>query len=599
MIYEIGPYLVTPLSVLLISTGFIGFIIAVYLLQYRKNPGVTYLALMQFFTALWAFFYALEFSATTIELKLFWSKLSYLGIAFTPVSFLFFTLSFASKESLITRQLKTILIAIPLFFITIVFTNDWHHLHWVSARIHPVHNTTIYTYGISFWMLFIFTYTLLLVSIVNIMQLLLRFPEHFQSQLIILVLACFLPVAGNIMYLFHVNPIEGFDWTPVFFLFSGILLAYINLKYGIFNLVPFARNKLIDIMQDAVLVIDRTGRIADANEAFLKIAKRKKNELLGENLNDQFPKFKSLIEQIRSNTELSQLELSIEIEDKKRYFDIRISPLYDKRMLYTGRLVVLRDVTERMVNEQETKIANQRLLFEIKEKEKLITDLDAFAHTVAHDLKNMLGAIVTCSDMMEMEIDHNNKEGMKELNELIQLSANKTLHVTRELLTLASVRQQDVKLEQVDMEKIVQESINRLKDMIDTRNVVIKLPRKWPTAYGYAPWIEEVWVNYLSNAIKYGGSPPAIELGADQLPLQQQVRFWIKDNGKGLSKEDQKKLFTKFTRLDPSRAEGNGLGLSIVKRIIEKLGGEVGVISNAKDGEGSFFYFVLPSSVNM
>jgi signal transduction histidine kinase len=71
------------------------------------------------------------------------------------------------------------------------------------------------------------------------------------------------------------------------------------------------------------------------------------------------------------------------------------------------------------------------------------------------------------------------------------------------------------------------------------------------------------------------------------------VKFWIKDNGNGLSAEDISVLFNQFTRLDSLRAEGNGLGLSIVKRIVEKLGGEVGVDSKNIAGEGSTFYFVL------
>ncbi len=595
MNYAIGSYLIGPLSLLLFITGIAGILISLYLLQYRKSPGVFYLSLMQFFTALWAIFYGFEYSAITIDLKLLWSKFSYLGIAFTPVSFLLFALSFSSKEDLVTKQIWSILIAIPTIFIVMVFTNDYHHLHWQSASIHPEYNTTVYQYGILFWMLFVFTYTLLIISVVNIMQLLLRFPEYFQSQLIILVLACFFPITGNMMYLMDLNPVSGFDWTPIFFLVSGILLAYINIKYGIFYLVPFARNKLIDIMRDGILVVDSMGRIADINPAFLKISQKQAHHVLGKNVSDVFPNLKSLVDQIAKNKELEQLEFSTEIEGSKHSFDMRISPLYDKRLFYSGRLIVLRDVTERTVSEKKTKVTNDLLKDEISEKEKLISDLDAFAHTVAHDLKNMLGAIVTCSDMMEMEIDRKNEDGMREVNELIQLSANKTLHVTKELLTLASVRQQDVASTEIDMLQVVTDSLDRIKDMVESNSVTIKVPEKWPTALGYHPWIEEVWVNYLSNAIKYGGTPPVIEMGADQLPLQQKVRFWIKDNGKGLSQNEQEQLFQKFSRLDPTRAEGHGLGLSIVKRIVEKLEGDVGVMSSGKDGDGSMFYFTLPT----
>jgi len=126
----------------------------------------------------------------------------------------------------------------------------------------------------------------------------------------------------------------------------------------------------------------------------------------------------------------------------------------------------------------------------------------------------------------------------------------------------------------------------------------------WPAALGYGPWIEEVWVNYLSNAIKYGGQPPRMELGADPLPNPPpqagegkgggMVRFWVRDNGSGITPEDQSRLFAPFTRLDQIRAGGHGLGLSIVRRIVEKLGGQVGVESQV--GSGSTFSFTLASS---
>jgi signal transduction histidine kinase len=119
--------------------------------------------------------------------------------------------------------------------------------------------------------------------------------------------------------------------------------------------------------------------------------------------------------------------------------------------------------------------------------------------------------------------------------------------------------------------------------------------------------VEEVWANYISNAIKYGGRPPRVELGADQLPPSPsvstnpdapsdgagQVRFWVRDNGDGLTEEEQAQLFVKFSRLDlRQRAEGHGLGLSIVQRIVKKLDGTVGVESRV--GAGSTFYFTLP-----
>jgi signal transduction histidine kinase len=156
------------------------------------------------------------------------------------------------------------------------------------------------------------------------------------------------------------------------------------------------------------------------------------------------------------------------------------------------------------------------------------------------------------------------------------------------------VRKQDeVPVEPLDMAPIVSGAIERLSLLVDEYNVVIRQPAPdaWPVAYGHAPWVEEVWTNYVSNAIKYGGEPPYIELGGDALPGGT-ARFWVRDNGQGISPEDQRRLFHQYTRLDEARAQGHGLGLSIVHRIVEKLGGAVAVESAR--GQGSVFSFTLP-----
>jgi two-component system sensor histidine kinase/response regulator len=104
----------------------------------------------------------------------------------------------------------------------------------------------------------------------------------------------------------------------------------------------------------------------------------------------------------------------------------------------------------------------------------------------------------------------------------------------------------------------------------------------------------------ISAMRKYGGKPPRVELGATFVPpasdgdeMRGQVRFWVRDNGRGLTPEQQGKLFAQFERLEQTRVTGHGLGLSIVRRIVEKLGGQVGVESQL--GQGSTFYFTLPA----
>jgi PAS domain S-box-containing protein len=229
-------------------------------------------------------------------------------------------------------------------------------------------------------------------------------------------------------------------------------------------------------------------------------------------------------------------------------------------------------------------------------------ELDAFAHTVAHDLKNPVGLIIGFAEILAQGYATMSNEDRQQSVQLMLRNGRKISDIIDELLLLAEVRKVQVKEEPLDMERIVAEALQRLADMVKQYQADIRLPSTWTAALGYAPWVEEVWMNYLSNAIKYGGHPPRIELGAAPLPSPPpqagesvrggMVRFWVRDNGAGLTPEDQAQLFAPFTRLDQVRVKGHGLGLSIVRRIVEKLGGQVGVESQV--GHGSMFSFTLP-----
>jgi signal transduction histidine kinase len=128
--------------------------------------------------------------------------------------------------------------------------------------------------------------------------------------------------------------------------------------------------------------------------------------------------------------------------------------------------------------------------------------------------------------------------------------------------------------------------------MVVAYEAQIIIPDIWPTALGYDPWIEQVWINYLSNALKYGGDPPEVELGYTH-QTEGMICFWVRDNVEGLTPDQQAQLFTPYTRLTEIRVTGHGLGLSIVRRIVEKLNGQVGVESKGP-GQGSTFTFTLP-----
>ena len=245
---------------------------------------------------------------------------------------------------------------------------------------------------------------------------------------------------------------------------------------------------------------------------------------------------------------------------------------------------LIKDVNQQLQG-QKIALEEANLLLEKRNEE-----LDAFAQTVAHDLKNPLTIVVGYAEVIRDDmLEAEDFRWLEYIDQVISAGRRGNL-IIQELLMLAAVRKEDIELESLDMGLIVTQALERLSHHIEENEVEVIQPEQWPVVVGYPGWVEEVWVNYISNAIKYGGRPCHIQLTAETRP-DGWVRFGVVDNGRGLSAEEQAVLFTEFTRLDKIRAKGHGLGLSIVQRIMEKLNGRTGIQSEV--GQGSTFYFEL------
>lgn len=242
-------------------------------------------------------------------------------------------------------------------------------------------------------------------------------------------------------------------------------------------------------------------------------------------------------------------------------------------------------------------IERQRLLAELARKAEELearnAELDEFAHTVAHQVQGLLSQMVGYTGYIEMNYAPSLDEEVRRLLRQILQSGNKMNNVISELLLLASVRKGEVIQVALNMGRIVAEAIKRLRFQVEEYDGRIELPDSWPVALGYPSWVEELWVNYISNGLKYGGPSPQLTLGAEPYD-DGMIRFWVRDQGEGIAPADQTRLFTPHTRLSQVRARGEGLGLSIVRRIARKCGGRVGVKSAI--GAGSTFWFTLPQA---
>ena len=289
------------------------------------------------------------------------------------------------------------------------------------------------------------------------------------------------------------------------------------------------------------------------------------------------------------------IEFELQEPRLSRYLYIQIRPISTETTrrqltLTSFAAVVMQDITDR-------KRAEKALRQHAEALQARNEELDAFAHTVAHDLQSPLGLVIGFAGVLQKHYDiMATDEILSYLGRVVE-TGTKMSRIVEELLLLSSVRQEEVKLCPIDMTGLIRESQKRLSALIEEKQAEIILPDKWPPALGHGPWVEEIWVNYLSNALKYGGDPPRIQLGATS-QKNGMLRFWVSDNGPGLTEEQQRHLFKPFGRLGRERVKGHGLGLSIVQRIVEKLGGETYIESEGIAGHGSVFGFTLPDTNN-
>ena len=563
----------------------------ILLWRFKRLAEVKFVIYLEILVALWATTYAFEFGTPDLQSKIFWSKLSYFGIAFLPLVYYLFTTAFSQKNHLLSKRNIILLLIIPAITLIMALSNDSHRLIWSEVTLDEHQNMAIYKHGLWFWVFYGYSQIMIIAGLYNLISSVKRFTAYYRTQIITLIVASLVPVVANFIYVSRLNPFPGFDWTPVSFVITGLIIALGVMRFRMFDLVPLARNKLIDTMEDGVLVLNKDGLIEDCNAAIFQIFNLENRSIIKKKADEVFMKFSDFHFFEFEQNDKTQL-IDLEIQNETKYYQVRKTQILNQQNEFSGILLAFYDVTKIIKAEIELKEINKQLLKEIDYREELIEDLDSFSHTVAHDLKNSLGAIYSSTEVMMDCIKENDKELLFDLAELIRDSAHKAVQITQELLILATSGHQEVELVPVKMGVLVSEAIKQLKDVIDEYQAEIVFPEKWPLVLGYPVWIEEVWKNLINNAIKYGGNPPRIVLGSD-MPKNNKVKFWVKDNGDGINPDDHQKLFKKYSRLNPNKAEGYGLGLSIVKRVMEKLKGEVGVESEGIKGKGAVFYFTL------
>ncbi len=221
-------------------------------------------------------------------------------------------------------------------------------------------------------------------------------------------------------------------------------------------------------------------------------------------------------------------------------------------------------------------------------------ELERFNYTVSHDLKAPLVTIKGFLGLLQKDIADENSDAMSRDVAQIGGAADKMAQLLNELLELSRIGRQMNAPEWLDLDSLVREAVDRVEIQIEENGIELVIGTDMPAVHGDPGRLLEVFQNLIDNAIKFMGEQPSprIEIGA--APEAGQVHCFVCDNGLGIAPEYHDRVFDLFDRLD-AKVEGTGIGLALVKRIIEVHDGRIWVESTG-EGNGSCFHFTLPGA---
>lgn len=583
MIWDFNVY---AMPLFLSAVAAVGMIVVVA--QRRSGSGRRYFMLTMAMVALWQFTYAMEISGVNAATVRFSARLAYLAIVTIPVLLMLFSLDFLGGGAFLRRRLGGLLFIVPLITLVLVWTNDSHQLFWAETTVsfeRGFAGRTV-TYGAWFWVHAAYSYLLMFSAAGIIFWSALQSGAFYRRQQLWLVVAWMPTFLFNIASVFELVPVlTGLDLTPFGLILTMIIMAWDLYRFRLFDIIPYAHASTIRSMSDGVIVVNAQNRIIEANPAAADLLKRPVEALHGGYIEAIFADQPETLRRYLA-IDNTHTEFGISLGEGDRYFDLRISPLRDQHDDLMGRVFVLRDVSSRVRIEAMIREYAAEL-------ERRNAELDAFGHTIAHDLRTPLNQVIGYANLLELE-DGISPDGQQYAHAILDSALSMNTMIGG-LLLLAQLRETSQVLGAVALGTVTQTVVARLQDKIDGRGIRLSVAAGMPVVQGYAPWLEAVLGNLLENAIKYIGAEndaPAITIRARQ--DGDSVRCEVEDNGVGISPNKYDKLFLAFSRLHQGEASGLGLGLSIVHRIITRLGGEVGV--EPAPERGSIFWFTLPAA---
>ncbi|MFC2083006.1 diguanylate cyclase [Candidatus Bipolaricaulota bacterium] len=349
----------TTAFVILLTTAIISGIISVLLWHRRAMPGGVALALLMTAVTQWALVAAFEAASSSLATKVFWSKFEYLGSGTAAVFYLFFALQRNGFKARFRSRKTLALWLLPAINVSLAFTNSWHRQLWTGFEASPVNsNQIVYHHGPAFFAMVAGLYVYALLGSALLIRSTAQGGLVGKRQNGAILIAGLAPLVGGVLYALQPAWLEGINVTPMSFGITGLVLAVsvVGLRY--FDIAPIARRALFEAMDDGVLVLNKSSQVVDINPSACELLGVTSSSI-GTTADLVLSPWPDLMDHCRrSKAGHSEIQLS---ETPLRVIDARLTPIVEKDQLHAGLMIVLRDITARVVAERELQEAHDQL----------------------------------------------------------------------------------------------------------------------------------------------------------------------------------------------------------------------------------------------
>lgn len=373
--------------------------------QQRHTPGARDLTLLMVAAALWALADGMALAADTLWLKIFFSKISHIGIQAVPVFFLFFVLNFTNTAGALTPRQRYMLWIVPVLAMLTAMTNDWHHLFWPDVTLVETSYglEDDYSHGVLFWVAAAYSYTLILIATVLLLRAAFANVHRYRMQAIVMVLAAAVPWAANMIYILNLTPWPWLDLTSIAFALTGVMLAWALLRLGLLHILPVARTQLVEHMNEGMVVVDTRNILVDVNPAGAALLQIDAAVAVGRPLFDVSEAGALIVHQIgRLNRSGAVAEV---VMPSGVTLEVRSSALRSRSNRPLGTLLLLHDVTESKRAEKELRESEERyrtlytkapaMLHSIDRKGRIISVTDYWLEQMGYTPSEVLGHQIT------------------------------------------------------------------------------------------------------------------------------------------------------------------------------------------------------------